>query len=137
MYLLRNKIDAYVKSQQYKYFIEKKTGQHIIKLKADEVGEYSSNDFLSYLENTGIQTKRGPAHQPTANYVSERFNLTLRLKICTHLVQSGLPLSLWRELAQYCSHQINCVPSKAIDNHIPLELFSALTPAHTHPFDHN
>lgn len=92
---------------------------------------------MTYLANAGIQTERGPAHQPTANPVSERFNLTLLMKIRTQLVQSGLPLSLWGELAQYCSHQITCVTSKAIDNRIPLNYFQSLIPAHTHPFDHN
>lgn len=52
----------------------------------------------------------------------------------SQLFQSGLPLSLWGELALYCSLQMNCTPSSSISNAIPLHLFNSYVPTHTHPF---
>lgn len=114
--------------------IEKQTGRSIVKLKSDRGGEYSSNEFLEYLQTEGIQTERGPAQRPMANAVAERFNRTMLGRIRSQLHQSGLPLSLWGELAIYCSHQINSTPSKAIDNLTPIHLYQSLIPTHTHPF---
>lgn len=37
------------------------------------------------------------------------------------------------ELALYCSYQINCTPSKAINNASPIHLFQSLIPTHAHP----
>lgn len=94
-------------------------------------------EFLSYLQSEGIQTERGPANRPMANGVAERFNRTLLGRIRSQLHESGLPLSLWGELALYCSLQINCTPSKAINNMTPIKLFQNIIPSHTHPFSLN
>lgn len=117
--------------------IENQTGRSIVKLKTDRGGEYSSTEFLNYLQSEGIQIERGPAHRPMANAVAERFNRTLLGRIRSQLCQSGLPLSLWGELALYCSHQINCTPSRAIRNKAPIDLFHSLIPTHTHPFSYD
>ena len=136
-YLLNNKDEAYGKFKQYKSMIENQTGRNIVKLKTDRGGEYSSQEFLNYLQSAGIQTERGPAHRPMANGVAERFNQTLLGRIRSQLHESGLPLSLWGELAIYCSHQINCTPSKAINNLAPINLFRSVIPTHMHPFSFN
>lgn len=116
--------------------IEKQTQCLIVKLKSDRGGEYSCAEFVRYLQEEGIQVERGPAHCPMANGVAERFNRTLIGRIRSQLFQSGLPLSLWGELALYCSVQISCIPSRSINNTSPLHLFESLTPTHTHPFSH-
>lgn len=113
--------------------MENQTGRKIVKLKTDHGGEYSSDAFFSYLLSEGIQTERGPAHRPMANSISERFNLSIIMKIRTQLVQSGLPLPLWGELAHYCSYQINCTPSRSLDGKITLDFFNSLIPTHKHP----
>lgn len=76
-YLLKSKDEAYEKFKHYKSMIEKQTGVPIVKLKTNRGGEYSSHEFIKYLESEGIQTKRGPAQRPMANAVAERFNRTL------------------------------------------------------------
>lgn len=136
VYLLKNKNDAFVKFQHYKALIENQTGERIVKLKTDRGGEYSSDEFLTFLQKEGIPTERGPAQRPMANSVSERFNWTLLSRIRSQLVQCGLPLYLWGELALYSSHQINCSPSKTINFQTPLDMFNTACPTHHHPFDY-
>lgn len=53
----------------------------------------------------------------------------------SQLLQSGLPLHLWGELAIYCSLQINCSPTIALQHHSPLQTLESLIPGHLHPFD--
>lgn len=114
--------------------VEKQTGKRIVKIKTDRGGEYSSKEFIHFLECEGIQTERGPADRPMANSVSERFNWTLLSRIRSQLAQCGMPLSMWGELALYSSHQINCSPSKTIQFQTPLDLYTKATSSHVHPF---
>lgn len=115
--------------------MERKLNLKIGVLKSDRGGEYSSNDFIQLLKNEGILTERGPAHWPTANGFAERVNQTLLKRLRTQLIQSGLPLSLWGELAKYSCIQINSSPHNALGMRTPQSLIESLTQSHVHPFD--
>lgn len=65
--------------------------------------------------------------------MAERFNRTLLGRICTQLVQSGLPFSLWGELVAHSSVQLKSSPSVAINNFTPVSIFSPLLEGHHHP----
>lgn len=135
VYLLSSKDETPTYFKKYKALVERQTGARIGKLKSDRGGEYSSVDFLQYLSDEGIETERGPAHRPPANSVSERFFRTLLGRMRTQLLQSGLPPSLWGELAVYCSLQLNCSPTRALDMHIPILEYQKVMVGHLHPFD--
>lgn len=133
--LLKCKSGAFEKFKEYKSLMENRMSAKIVKLKSDRGGEYSSNEFLKFMKENGIQIERGPADRPQANSVSERFNRTILSKIRSQLIESGLPLHLWGEAAVYSSLQINCTPTKSLDFGIPLQRLEDLTPTHFHPFD--
>lgn len=135
LYLLRAKSDAFDAFKQFKSLMENKMGVKIQKLKSDRGGEYSSNAFVKFLKDEGIEEEKGPAQRPTADSVSERYFRTLLGKMKSQLLQSGLPLHLWGELAIYCSLQINCSPTIALQHHSPLQTLESLIPGHLHPFD--
>lgn len=120
VYLLASKDETIRCFTQYKSLIERQTGRKIGKLKSNRGGEYSSTEFLTMLQRDGIEIELGPAQPPQANSISEWFFRTLLGRMRTQMVQSGLPSFLWGELANYCSLQINCAPSKAIDMKIPI-----------------
>lgn len=137
IFLLSHKSEASENFKEYQALIELKTGAKVGKLKSDRGGEYSSTSFINYLKSQGIEEEKGPAHQPTANSVSECFIQTLIGRIQSQLIQSGLPLFLWGELAQYCSLQINASSSRAIDFKTPIQLFRSLGKGHIHPVNFN
>lgn len=137
IYLLASKDETAKCFAHYKALVERQTGKSIKKLKTDRGGEYSSSTFLSFLLREGIETERGPANCPQANSVAERFFRTLLGRMRAQLVQSGLPTHLWGELAMYCSLQINCAPSTAINMKIPINEYQSLMIGHVHPFDFN
>lgn len=85
--------------KQYQVKMELRTGNKIGKLKSDRGGEYSSTEFITYLKQQGIEEEKGPANQPTANSVGERFFRTLLARMRTQIEQSGIPMILWGELA--------------------------------------
>lgn len=134
LYLLASKDETPRCFAHYKALIERQTGRSIKKLKTDRGGEYSSTAFLTFLLNEGIETERGPANRPQANSVAEPFFRTLLGQMRTQLVQSGLPLFLWGELAIYCGLQINCAPSAAINMRIPIKEYQSHMIGHVHPF---
>lgn len=43
-------------------------------------------EFVTYLNDNGIEIERGPAHRPMANSVVERFNRTILSCIRAQLV---------------------------------------------------
>lgn len=77
VYLLKSKDETYETFLHYKAWAEKRANCQIHKLKSDRGGEYSSNQFMKCLLESGIETERGPAHRPQANSVAEQFNRTL------------------------------------------------------------
>lgn len=135
VFLLKSKDETLSKSLEYKASMEKKFKSGIGVLKSDRGGEYSSDEFVEILKKDGIFMERGPANRSTANSVAERFNQTLVGRLRTQLVQSGLPLFLWGELAKYSCLQINCSPHQSLQMQSPQSVFEALTPTHYHPFD--
>lgn len=89
VYLLSHKSEASETFKFYQKMMESKTGNKIGKLKSDRGGEYSSNEFTTYLKEQGIEEEKGPANRPTANSVGERFFRTLLARMPTQLQQSG------------------------------------------------
>lgn len=100
IYFLSSKDEAFSAFKHYKIWFESRVKHKILKLKSDRGGEYSSTAFLNMLHTEGIDIERGPANRPTSNGVAERYNRTLISKMRTQLLQSGLPLRFWAELAQ-------------------------------------
>lgn len=110
-------------------------GVNIQKLKLDRGAEYSSTAFTRSMKDEGIEEEKGPSQLLTADSVSERYFRTLLGKMRSQLLQSGLPLHLWGELAIYCSLQINCSPTVALQHQSPLQSLESLIPGHLPPFD--
>lgn len=135
VYLLSSKDQTPSCFAHYRALVKRQTGREIGKLKTDRGGEYSASEFPKFLLKSGIETKRGPAHWPQANLVAERFFRTLLGQTKTQLLQSGLPSFLWGKLAMYCSLQINCAPSKAINMKIPILEYQSLMVGNMHPFN--
>lgn len=135
VYLLKSKDETLSRFLEYKSMMERRMRCKIGTLKSDRGGEYSSDEFIEFLRKEGISVERGPANRTTANSVAERYNETLLGRLRTQLIECGLPLSLWGELARYSCLQINTSPHRALNMNSPLFVLESLTPSHFHPFD--
>ena len=68
-------------------------------LRADNGGEYTSNEFLEYCSLEGINEHTVP-HTPQQNGVAERKNMKMVGAAKAMLFDHGLPLFLWAEAYQ-------------------------------------
>ena len=62
----------------YKALVEKQYGQHILKLRSNNGGEYVNNKFITFCTEQGIQMQQTVPYTPQQNGVAERKNRTLK-----------------------------------------------------------
>jgi transposase InsO family protein len=101
---------------------ETQTERRIKRLQTDGGGEYLG-DLTTMLEAYGIIHKRTPAYTPQANGAAERINRTITESIGAMLYHANLPESFWAEAASTAAFTWNRLPSSAIHNQIPFELW--------------
>ena len=77
VYFLKQKSDAFEKFKQFKSAVENKTGKRIKTLRSDNGGEYTSNEFETYLKKHGIAHQKTAPYTPEQNGVAERANRTI------------------------------------------------------------
>ena len=109
---------------KWKKLVETQTGRKIKVLRPDNVGEYTSNLFLQVCLSEGIKRHFMVRHTPQQNGVAERMNRTLLEKVRCMLSNAGLDKKFWVEAVSYASHLINRLPSAAIGDKTPIEMWS-------------
>ena len=62
----------------YKVLVEKQYGQHILKLRSDNGGEYFKKNFITFCTEQGIQMQHIVPYTSQQNGVVERKNCTLK-----------------------------------------------------------
>ena len=121
---LHQKSDVFQTFKRFKALAETETSRHLKVLRSGNGGEYTSDKMQNYLTNKGIK------HEPTAPYslsqngVAERANRTIVEGTRSMLHKSGLPKSLWLELAKTTAYLRNRAPTKALDGMTLLEAWS-------------
>ncbi|KAH9750986.1 hypothetical protein KPL71_014098 [Citrus sinensis] len=81
-------------------------------------------DDFSRRQNEGIKRHFTVGHTPQQNGVAERLNRTLLEKVRCMLSNAGLDKKFWAEAVSYVSHLINRLPSAAIGDKTPMEMWS-------------
>ncbi|KAL0327884.1 UNVERIFIED_CONTAM: hypothetical protein Scaly_2221000 [Sesamum calycinum] len=77
VYLMRYKIEAFGRFNEYRFEVENQTGYKIKALQLDRGGEYLSGEFIDYLKENEILSQWTPPGMPQLNGVAERRNQTL------------------------------------------------------------
>ena len=94
VYLLENKSCTFNTFRLFVTLTVIPCGGRVIRWRADEEEEYTSEAFKQYYLETGITQEFGATNTPEQNDVSERVGRTLRRMIRCLLVDSGLPPKL-------------------------------------------
>ena len=92
--MLKNKIDAFEKFQEFLKEVENQFGKKIKRFRSDRGREYESIGFNSYIQSLGIIHETTPPYSPTSNGVAERKNRTLIELTNAMLIESGASLTL-------------------------------------------
>lgn len=113
VYCIERKSDVVTKFKEFVVMVETQHRAKIVKLKADNGGEYSSNEFKQFCKSKGIQLIYTVPHNPEMNSVAERVNRTLIERARTMLLASGLERRFWNEAVLAASYIKNRCPTIA------------------------
>ena len=124
VYVLKSKDDVLSAFLKWKKMVETQTGRKIRHLRTDNGGEYCSDQFLKLCQDEGIVRHFTVRGTPQQNGVVKCMNRTLLEKVQCILSIVGLGKEFWAEAVIYACHLINRLPSAAIGDRTPLEVWS-------------
>ena len=64
VYILKNKSEVFKKFREWKAMVEKSSGLNVKTIRFDNVGEYTSSEFVTYLTQEGIKQELTIPHTP-------------------------------------------------------------------------
>ena len=130
--LLKEKSEAFEKFKRFKSVVEKETGTIIKMLRTDRGGEFTSNEFESFCEISGIQRHLTAPYTPQQNGVVERRNRTLLEMTRSILKHMEVPNYLWGEAVRHSTYLINRIATKTLILQTPYEALKGRKPNISH-----
>ena len=132
IYFLKNKDEAFKWFRTFKDLVENQSGKKIKILRTDNGIEYESNEFDDYCREVGIKRETTMEYIPEQNGVAERKNRTILEAAHAMLLDQGLPLFLWGEVANIIVYVQNRCPHQALDSKTLEEVFTGKKPDVSH-----
>ena len=93
VYMIKHKSQVIEKFKEFVLFAEKLTGKSVKRLKTDNGGEYTSNEFDQFCKQRGIEHEFTVPYTALQNGVAERKNRTIIGTVLSMLYDTGLPLN--------------------------------------------
>lgn len=128
IYFLADKAETFDVFKTFKSSVEKEAKTVIRGLRTDRGGEFTSDDFNKYCNNSGIKRQLTAAYSPQQNGVAERRNRTIMSMVRCLLSEKEMPRSFWPEAARWTAHVLNRSPTKAVTDMVPEEKWSGIKP---------
>lgn len=120
---LKRKDETFNEFKAFRVMIEKQTGSQIKIIRSDNGGEYTSEAFEKYCQNSGIRHQRTAPYTPEQNGVSERMNRTLKEKAKCMLFDAQLPKLYWAEAVHMAAYIVNRSINSVLKDKTPDEVF--------------
>ncbi|RVW90346.1 Retrovirus-related Pol polyprotein from transposon TNT 1-94 [Vitis vinifera] len=131
MFPLRN-LKLFSTFKSFKMLVEKEAG-NLLRFSAMIVVENNtSQEFVNFCENHGIQNQLTAAYSPQQNGVSERKNRTILNMVRTILSKGHIPRSFWPEAVIWSIHILNRSPTLVVQNVTPEEAWNGRKPSVNH-----
>ena len=127
-YPLKKKSDVYQKFIEWKTMVERSSDRSLKKIRSDNGGEYTSEQFAEHLHQEGITHQLTIPKTPQQNGVAERLNRTLEETIRSMLAESQAPKHFWAEALSTATYLRNRSPTIALDNVTPYEAWTGDKP---------
>ena len=121
VYILKNKSQVFEKFVEWKVPVENLYGCKIKNLRTDNGGEYTSNEFTTYLKQEGIRYELTVPKTPQQNGVAERMNRTLVETVHSMLSDTKLPKQFWAEALSTAVYLRNRSPTRFVLGKTPFE----------------
>ena len=132
IYILKNKSDVFNTFKNWKSLVENLYEKKIKIFRTDNGGEYSSNEFESYLQEAGIRHEKTIPKTPEQNGVAERMNRTLIEAVRCMLSDSNLPKTFWAEALSTAVYVRNRCPTSSLKDMTPYEALNSHKPNVSH-----
>ena len=132
LYPLKSKFEAFAKFVHFNAMV---TNQFSLKTKtfrSNGGGEFTSNEFKSYLSNHGINHQLSCPQTPQQNWVVERKHRHIIETVITLLTQASLDYSFWTFAAQTTVTLINLMPTTVLNWKYPWSKLYSTSPDPTH-----
>jgi transposase InsO family protein len=131
-YFMAKKSDAIGHLMNAVSYFEAKTGNKVVNIRADNGGEFTSNDAKTRFSQHGIELLTSVPYSPQQNGVAERKNRTLVESTRAMLRTASLPKDYWQYAMAAAVHITNRLPSRANDGRSPYELWTGTVPDISH-----
>lgn len=136
VFFVERKSEVFGKFKEYVAMVEALHGCKIAKLRVDNGGEYTSNEFKDFCAKKGIQILYTVAYNPEMNGVAERLNRTLQERALAMLTASGLNRHFWNEAILAANYIKNRSPTSAFGKQFiektPAEIWFGSKPELSH-----
>lgn len=114
LFVIKKKIEVFEKFKEYVALSTAKFNTKISVLRADNGGEYRSEQFKAYCARKGIQLNCIVPYSPEQNGVAERFNRIIIERARTLIISAGLKKCFWNEAVQIANYLINRSPTSTL-----------------------
>lgn len=132
VYFLKYKSNVFENFRKYKALVENNSGLRIKTLRTDRGGEFLSNEFVHFCDESGIHKELTAPYTPEQNGVAERKNRTVVEMARSLLKGKGLPNQYWAEAVATSVYLLNISPTKAVMNQTPYEAWKGKSPSVSH-----
>ena len=138
VYTMKTKGETLLKFKEYVALMENATGHKVMKLRTikrlrtDNGGEYTSNEFNQYCKDKGIQRELTIPYSPQQNGVAERMNRTILDLARSMLHQTNLGFEFWAEAIATAVYIRNRSPTSKLKNQTPFECWFEKKPTVSH-----
>ena len=128
----KEKGDAFTKFKHFKSVVEQETKEHIQTFRTDRGGEFVSNEFNTFCNESGIKRHLTAPYTPQQNGVVERRNRTLMEMARSILKHMYVPNYLWGEAIRHCTYLLNRIATRKLNDRTPYELYRGRKPNISH-----
>ena len=132
IYFLAKKSDAATVFQEWQSLVKQECGRKVGTFNTNNGDEYTSKEYESYLHCEGITHHMTSPNTSVENSISECSHCTIMSHARAIFLDAWMPPSLWAECAQAACYLKNCMPTRALDEKTPHELWMGQKPNLVH-----
>jgi transposase InsO family protein len=126
--LLRTKDEALAAYKAFAAWAQTQRAVRIKRLRSDRGGEFTGNEFTSFLQQQGAERRLTTHDTPQHNGIAESLNRRLVERVRAILHHSGLPKTLWDEAVTHVVWLKNRSSTRVLGNVTPFERLNGQKP---------
>ena len=132
VYFLHEKSQVFEKFKSFKSFVEKQSGLSLKVLRSDNGGEYTSQQFESFLKEHGIRHQKSTRYTLQQNGVAERKNKAFKELVRSMLKFKSLTDRFWAEVVACAIYVLNRATTRSLQRITPQQAWNGYKPTVAH-----